>query len=572
VKVSRAGPGGLQRFLPGLAALRNYNPAWFRYDIVAGVSVAAVAVPIAIAYAQLAGVPPVYGLYASILPLVAYALWGSSRQLIVAPDAATCAIVATIVFPLAGPDPARYLALTAALAMMTGLFCLAAGALRLGFLTNFLARPILTGYLNGIAISVISGQLGKLFGFPLKPAGFFRLLREFLSRLKETHLLTLALGLGCLVLLRILKRVAPKLPAPLVVVALGILASELFHLRAQGVALLGAIPAGLPALRLPAVSLSDLGSLAFGGMGLALISFTSAMVTARGFAVKNRYDIDSNQEFVALGVADLGAGLLQGFAVSGADSRTAVNDSVGGKSQVTGLIAAGLFVLTLLFLTTPLASLPITVLSAVLISSAIGLFDLRALVGLRRISPQEFRLSLLTLLGVITVGVLPGVLVAVGLALIQLLANASRPHDAVVGRVPGTGVYHDIAGHPEAETFPGLVIYRFDAPLLFFNSDRFKSRVRSVIHEAGTKPRCLILDAETMSGMDTTGAAGLGEVCDELDDEGVTLAVAGAKGPIRSMLARTGLTQRIGSERLFPTLESAVEAMTQIRNGFPTKT
>ena len=390
----------MTRFLPGLAVLSRYDRSWLRYDLVAGVSVAAVAVPIAIAYSQLAGVPPAHGLYASILPLVAYALLGSSRQLIMAPDAATCAIVAATVAPLAAQDPGRYVSLTMMLAIVTGVFCIVAGVAGLGFLTNFLARPILTGYLNGIALSIISGQLGRLFGFSLEPAGFFRLVAAFISSVGRTHVLTLALGLGTFVLLRILKRVAPKVPGPLVAVAVGIGASSLFRFGDHSVALLGTIPAGLPAPMIPDVGLGDLGPLALGAVGLALISFNSAMVTARSFAVKNRYEIDSNQEFIALGAADIGAGLLQGFAVSGADSRTAVNDSVGGKSQVTGLVAAGLLVLVLLFLTGPLALLSITVLPAVLINAALGLFDLQSLSRLRQVSPQEFRLSMITLLGV----------------------------------------------------------------------------------------------------------------------------------------------------------------------------
>ena len=545
--------------MPGLAALGGYDRSWFRFDLVAGVSVAAVAIPVAIAYSQLAGVPAVYGLYASILPLAAYAIFGSSRQLITAPDAATCAIVATIVIPLAGQDPARYVSLTAALAIITGVFCIAAGVARLGFLTNFLARPILTGYLNGIAVCIISGQLGRLFGFSLNPAGFFRSMIQFVSKLGQTHGPTLVVGLAFFVLLRLLKRLAPKIPAPLVAMVLGIAAASIFRLGEHGVALLGAIPAGLPHLRFPNIGAGDLGPLALGAMGLALISFNSGMVTARGFAVKNRYEIDSNQEFIALGVADIGAGLLQGFAVSGADSRTAVNDSVGGKSQATGLTAAGLLILVLLFLTAPLASLPIAVLAAVLVNAAIGLFDLRSLVMLRRVSPQEFRLSIITLLGVITVGVLPGVLVAVGMAIIQLLRKASRPHDAVLGRIPGVDGFHDIAGRPEAETFPGLVIYRFDSSLVFFNADYFKSRVKAVAEEAKTDLRCFVLDAESIPLIDTTGAASLEEVRHELADKSVVLAIAGAKGPLRVMLDRTGLTQQIGSARLFPTLESALE-------------
>jgi high affinity sulfate transporter 1 len=483
--------------------------------------------------------------------------------LIVAPDAATCAIVAAVVAPLAGQDPVRYLSLTAALAMIAGVFCIAAGLARLGFLTNFLARPILTGYLNGIAICIITGQLGTLFGFSLAPAGFFRLLWQFLSRLGETHGPTLVVGGTTLALLLLFARLAPKVPGPLVAVALGIACSAVYGLAEHGVRLLGQIPAGLPALTIPTIGGGDWEPLAMGAVGLALISYNSAMVTARGFAAKNRYDIDPNQEFIALGVANIGAGILQGFAVSGADSRTAVNDSIGGKSQVTGLVAAAVLALTLLFFTGPLGWLPMTVLSAVLIKAAMGLFDLHSLANLRRVSPQEFRLCLITLLGVITVGVLPGVVVAIGVAIVQLLVRASRPHDAVLGRIPGTNVYRDTTTHPEAESFPGLVVYRFDASLVFFNADHFKARVRTVVREAPTPVHAFLLDAETMPLMDTTGAASLDQVCGDLAAEGITTAVAAAKSHVRTILDRTGLTGRIGPDRMFPTVESAIEALSR---------
>jgi len=548
------------------APLSGYQKSWFPHDLLAGISVAAVAIPIAIAYSQLAGIPPVYGLYASLLPLVAYALLGSSRQLIVAPDAATCAIVAAVVAPLAGQDPGRYLSLTAALAMIAGVFCIAAGLMRLGFLTNFLARPILTGYLNGIAICIITGQLGPLFGFPVAPAGFFRLLWQFFSKLGETHGPTLAVGLTILALLLMLARLAPKVPGPLVAVVLGIAGSAVFGLAKYGVRLLGKIPAGLPAPAIPAIGRLDWEPLAVGAVGLALISYNSAMVTARGFAAKNHYDIDPNREFIALGAANIGSGILRGFAVSGADSRTAVNDSMGGKSQVTGLVAAAALVLVLLFLTGPLGGLPIAVLSAVLIKAALGLFDLRALIALRRASYREFRLCLITLLGVITVGVLPGVVVAVGVAIVQLLMRASRPHDAVLGRIPGTNDYRDRTTHPEAETFPGLVIYRFDSSLVFFNADHFKARVRTVIREAAAPVRIFLLDAETMPYLDTTGAAALDQVCGDLEQQGIKLAIAAAKGPVRGMINRTGLSQRVGPARIFPTVLSAVEALGKARS------
>ena len=555
----------IEKFFPGLASLLRYDRSWLPNDLLAGVSVAAVAVPIAIAYSQLAGVPPVNGLYASILPLVAYAIFGTSRQLILAPDAATCAVVATVVAPLAAGNPDRIIQLTMVLSITTGVFCIVAGVARLGFLTNFLARPILTGYLNGIALSIISGQLGKLFGFSVASAGFFRVLWRFFAKLGQTHWLTLAIGLGTFTLLRFLKHVVPKIPSPLVAVALGITASYIFHLGEHGVTILGSIPAGFPSLVIPQIGTSDLGSLTLGAAGLALISFNSGMVTARSFAVKNHYEIDSNREFVALGVADIGAGLMQGFAVSGADSRTAVNDSVGGKSQVTSLVAAGLLILVLLFLTGALSFLPITVLAAVLINAALGLFDFQSLFKLRRISRKELNVSLIATLGVITLGVLPGVVIAVGLAMLLVLIRSSSPHDAVLGLMPGGAGYHNIEDYPEARTIPGLMIYRFDAALLFYNSDCFKSRIRALVKDPSPKPQTFLLDAESIPIIDSTGAASIEEIVDELSRQGISFAVARPNVRFRFMFEHTGLKEKIGDANRFPTIETAVAAWQNVK-------
>lgn len=549
--------------LPIATGISGYRREWLSADLIAGISVAAVAIPIAIAYSKLAGVPPVYGLYASLLSLVAYAVLGSSRQLIVAPDAATCAIVAAVVAPLAGPDPARYVSLTAALAMITGVFCIAAGLARLGFLTNFLSRPILTGYLNGIAICIIMGQLGPLCGFPVPSGGFFRMFWHFVSSLGQTHWPTLAIGLATLAMLFLLSRVAKRVPGPLVAMVAGIAASAAFGFADRGVALIGLIPAGIPLPSIPRIPASDWAPLAMGAIGLSLISYNSAMVTARGFATKNRYDIDSNREFIALGAADIGAGLMQGFAVSGADSRTAMNDSMGGKTKLTGLVTAAGIAVTLLFLTGPLASLPVVVLAAVLIKAASGLFDFQSLTRLRRVSRSEFLLSLVTLLGVITVGVLPGVVIAIGLAMLTLLVRASRPHDALLGRDRVTGQYQNLAGHPGAEPVPGIVLYRFDASLVFFNADHLRARARALVHEAPRPVRAFVLVAETIPFLDTTGAAALDQLCEELQAEGIVMAVAGAHRAVRHVLERSGVAERIGAQRIFPTVEVAVQSLQQ---------
>ena len=548
----------LKELFPGLAALSRYDRSWLSNDLLAGVSVAAVAVPIAIAYSQLAGVPPANGLYASILPLVAYAIFGTSRQLILAPDAATCAVVATVVAPLALGDPDRIIQLTMVLSVITGAFCIIGGIAKLGFLTNFLARPILTGYLNGIALTIIGGQLGKLFGFSVDAPGFFRLVWLFVSNVGQTHGLTLGIGISSFVMLRLLKHFVPKIPSPLVVVVLGIAASGGFNLGGHGVAVLGSIPPGLPSLIIPGIGLNDLESLLIGATALALISFNSSMVTARSFAVKNHYEIDSNKEFIALGVADIGSGLMQGFAISGADSRTAVNDSVGGKSQVTGLVAAALIVLVLLFLTGPLSLLPITVLAAVLVNSALGLFDLESLKKLRRLGATEFNVSIVATLAVITLGVLPGVVIAVAMALLLVLIRASTPRDGVLGYVPGGQGFQNIEDHPEAERIPGLMIYRFEAGLLFYNSDRFKFRIRNHIKASQTTVQYFLLDVESMPLLDSTGAACIEELVEELERQAIVFAVARPNERINLVFERTGLQEKIGRANIFPTIEAAV--------------
>jgi len=474
--------------MPGLADLRAYQRAWWPSDLLAGLSVAAIQVPTAVAYATLAGFRPEVGLYASVLPLVAYAIFGSSRQLIVGPDSATCAMVAAALLPLAGQDPARYVDYSVVLALLVGGLSVVGGIARLGFIADFLARPILAGFLNGIGLSIIAGQLGKLFGIPVESREFLEQLWEFGHRLGRTHVLTLAIGVALLAVLTVLKRVAPRVPGPLAGVALGGLAVFVFDLGSRGVAVVGAVSPGLPSLGVPSVTAGDLRTLAVDALGIALVSYCSAMLTARSFAAKNHYEIDANQDFIALGVANLTAGLSRGFVISGADSRTAVNNAVGGKSRVTGLVAAAATAGVVLFLTGPIGYVPSAALAAVLIMAGIGLLDVATLATLRRVAPFEFRLSIATTIGVLLAGVLPGILIAVALAIVKLLALAAHPGDAILGEIPGQDGYHDIAGHADAKTVPGLIVYRFDAAPLFVNADRFKQRIRAVVASAAAPP------------------------------------------------------------------------------------
>jgi len=552
----------IRRFAPGLQQLLDYRREWLRFDLVAGVSVAAVAVPTAIAYAQLIGFEPVVGLYAAILPLVAYALFGTSRQLIVNPDAATCAIFAATVLPLAGGDSDALRSLSMVLAVLTGLVCIAAGFLRLGFLADFLAKPILVGYLNGVAISIFLGQIGKVFGFSLQAPGISLRLIEFAGKLPETHLLTLAVGITTLAVILISKRLVPRAPAPLLATIAAVALVYGLGLESRGVAVVGALPAGLPGLSWPRLDGENLKLLFGGALGVALVSFSSGMVTARSFAARNHYDIDVDQEFIALGTCQIAAGLSEGFAVTGADSRTAVNDAMGGKTQLVGLIAAATMAGVLYFLTAPLRYLPLAALGAVLIIAAIGLFDGTALRKMWRVNRAECVLSLFTTIGVIWLDLLQGILLAVGSALLLLIKRASRPTDAVLGRVSGMRGWHDVADHQDAITNPGLIIYRFGAGIVFFNAGYFKKRVVEIV-TSHTDIEWIILDGSTINHVDVTGAEMLESLAEELAARGVRFGLANARHEVRNVLENAGALERIGSDFIFSTLNTASDAFLQ---------
>ncbi len=544
---------------PGLARFRGYHREWLPADVGAGLSVAAVALPTAIVYAQLAGFPPVVGLYAAILPLVVYAAFGTSRQLIVNPDAAVCAMVAAIVAPLAAGDPDRYVALALMLTMLSGVACIAAGLFRLGFFADFLGKPVLVGFLNGIAISIALGQIGKVFGFTIESGRVLPRLVEFLTKLPTTHLPTLAVGIATFVILRGTHRLFPKLPAPMVALVAAVALVKGLNLDAQGVLTIGAVPAGLPSLRWPGVSPGELEALAPAAIGLALVSFTSGMVTARSFAARNRYELDIDRELIALGLCNIAAGLSNGFAVTGADSRTAINDAMGGKSQVTGLVAAATMTVVLLWLTGPLRYLPVCALGAVLMSAAWGLFDWKAMVHLSRIREGELIVCVVAMLGVVTIGALQGILLAVGLSLVVLLIRSSRPSDALLGRVEGVPGFHNVARHEGAAAIPGVVLYRFNAPLIFFNAAHFKRRV---LEAAGANPgaRWFVLDAAPIVHLDSTGADVVAALADELGAAGQRLVIAGTHTRVEQMLHRSGALEHLGDGALFPTLRSAVHA------------
>jgi len=550
------------RVAPGILMLARYRRQDLPHDMAAGLSVAMVALPVGLAYAELAGFNPVVGLYSSILPLVAYALFGSSRQLIVGPDAATCALVAAAVAPLAANDPNLYLPLTVTLTLMAGVLSVGASFLKLGVLTDFLSRPILTGFMNGIALSIALGQIGKLLGFKVVAGGILPRLFEVAHKVDQTHLPTFAIGAGSFAILLISPRLLPRVPAALLTIALAALAVAALGLEAHGVRIVGAVPAGLPKLAVPEIPLDTLEPLFASAASIALISFTSLVLTARSFAAKNGYDIDADRDLAALGAANIAAAVSQGFAVSGADSRTAMNDAAGGRTQVAGLFAAATMALVLIFLTGPLRYVPQPALGAVLMMAAYSLVDIRAVRELWYEDKNEFAISVIATLGVVAVGSIHAILIAVVLALLRFVRIVARPHCEVLGEVTGLPGFHSIERHPEARTPQGLCLFRFNAPIVFFNAPYFKQAALKAAANAAPGLRWLVLDAIPVTSHDATGRQTLRELERELTARNVGIAIAGRQTEILNWRRKTGLAAtRPTGIRYFPTLQLAVSAL-----------
>jgi high affinity sulfate transporter 1 len=559
----------LGQVAPGLDAFSRYQVSWLPSDIAAGLSVAAVALPVGIAYADLARVPPVIGIYAAIFPLFAYALFGSSRQLMIGPDAATCIMMAAALGPLAAGDPEHYRALVIVMTLIVGLIYVLMGVARLGFIASFLSLPILVGYLNGIALLIIVGQLGKLLGVSVVASHFFPKLLETATAIGHTHLptaslgITLLVGLVGLVGLVALRRFVPRVPAALVVVVLGIVLAAALGLQQQGVSVVGSVPAGLPAFfQIPILPVGDYATLVRDAAGLALVSVTSGILTAKSFAQRNRYEVDADRELIGFGAGNIASGLAQGFPVTGADSRTAVNNAMGGKSQMAGVVAGGVMLLSLFFLTKPMAYIPNTALAAVIIVSAAGLFDFATLRELYAMSRVELGFSVGTTLGVLVLGVLPGVLLAVILSLLLLLMLTSRPTDAVLGRVPGMRGYHDLRDYPQAGTIPGLLLYRFNADLVFFNVDFFKARLLATIAASATPVEWVVVDASPVNVIDSTALKKVEQLIDELTARGIVFAVAHRKHTVGRLFEASWVDVRreLTEEHSYATLTSAVSA------------
>ncbi len=552
---------GWQRWLPGLGMLRNYRLRWLPNDLMAGLVLTAMLVPVGIAYAQASGLPGIHGLYATIVPLLVYALFGPSRILVLGPDSSLAALILAVVLPLSGGDPLRAVTLAGMMAVVAGVVCIAAGLLRLGFVTELLSKPIRYGYMNGIALTVLISQLPKMFGIGIESQGPGRDVWHLATAVAsgQTHWPSLAIGAGCLALILGLKRF-PRIPGLLIAVVLATLAVGVFDLADADVKVLGDLPQGLPHFVLPWLSGVDLLAVVVGGCAVALVAFADTSVLSRTYAARTRSAVDPNQEMVGLGAANLAAGLFQGFPISSSSSRTPVAEAAGAKTQLTGVVGALAVALLLLVAPQLLHSLPTSALAAVVIASAIGLFEIADLRRILRIQPWEFWLSMACFAGVAVFGAIPGIGLAVVLALIEFLWDGWRPHFAVLGRVDGIRGFHDIKRYPQARHVPGLLLFRWDAPLFFANADLFQ---RSVLQAIGGEPgpvKRVVVAAEPVTSIDVTSADMLSELAHTLRHAGVELHFAEMKDPVKDKLIRFELIEQLGAGIFHPTVGAAVDA------------
>jgi len=553
--------------LPGLRRLLAYQGSWLRGDMLAGVTVAAYLIPQCMAYGELAGVDPVVGLWAILPPILIYALLGSSPQLSIGPESTTAVMTAVAIAPLASRQTEAYAALASLMALLVGLVCTVGYLARLGFLANLLSRPILVGYMAGVAVIMIAGQLGKVSGIAVDAELPLAQFTEFLQKVGQVHGPTLVLSLIVLGFLFAIQRFFPNLPGPLLSVLLATGAVVALGLDQRGVSVVGAIPAGLPHLAWPRLSVPQVVPLVATAVGIALVGYSDTVLTARAFAARNHYRIDANQELLALGAANLGNGVMQGFPISSSGSRTVIGDSLGSRSQLFSLVAFGVVVSVLLFLRPVLAMFPKAALGAIVIYAATRLIDGAEFRRLWRFRRSEFALALITTLGVLLTDILVGVGVAVGLSVIDLFARITHPHDAVMGEVPGIPGLHDIADWQGAATIPGLVIYRYDAPLCFANAEDFKRRVLEAIEAETTPVEWLVLNTEAIVEVDSTAIAMLEDLHDELAAQGIGMAIARLKQDLYAQLKLSDLLQKIGPERIFFTLHSAIEGFERRERG-----
>ena len=553
---------GLAAWVPAVNVLREYQLGWLRNDLVAGIVLSTMLVPVGIAYAVASGVPAIYGLYATIVPLIAYAIFGPSRILVLGPDSSLAPIILGVVLPLSMADPERAVVIASAMAVVAGVVCILAGLARLGFITELLSKPIRYGYMNGIALAVLISQLPKLFGFSIESAGPLRDLWSIGTALSQdkANWAGTALGIGTLVLILVLKA-HKRMGAILVAVVVAMLVAAWFDLSDRyGVKVLGTVPQGLPDFAIPWLQPSDLVPILAGGVAVAIVAFADTSVLSRTFAARTGHRVDPNQEMIGLGAANLAAGLFQGFPISSSSSRTPVAEAAGAKTQMTGVVGALVVALVIVAAPNLFKDLPYAALAAVVIAAAIGLFEFKDLARIYRIQNWEFWLSILCTAGVAIFGAIPGIGIAIVLAVIEFLWDGWRPHWAVLGKPEGVDGYHDLQRYPDAKRIPGLVLFRWDAPLFFANAELFSERVLDAVATSPTPVRRVVVAAEPITSVDVTSADALTELDQTLKAKGIELCFAELKDPVKDKLKRFGLLADFGESRFFPTKESAVNS------------
>ncbi|HTY97834.1 MAG TPA: sulfate permease [Solirubrobacteraceae bacterium] len=550
----------LERWVPGVRALRTYERASLRPDLVAGIVLAAILVPQGMAYAQLAGLPAVTGLYTTIACLVGYALFGPSRVLVLGPDSSISPLILAAITPLlAGGSEGTAIALAGLLAILVGLTEIGLGLGKLGFVADLLSKEVQVGYMNGLAITIIVGQLPKLFGFSTSADSFLKEVRVFFEGLDQTSSTTLLVGLAVLVGLLVLPRLTRRVPAVLVAVVAATAVSALLDLSSHGVDTVGSLPQGVPSPSFPWTSAKDVGPLLVAAVGITLVSLTDTIATATSFAARRGDEVRPNQEMIGMGAANLAAGLFQGFAVSTSGSRTAVAEQSGARSQLSNLVGAGLVAALLLFLNSLLADLPQCALAAIVIVAALSLTDVAVLRRYLEVRRSAFAVSLVASAGVILLGVLQGIVVAVALAILLFFRRNWWPHGAVLGRVDDVEGWHDLGAHPDAEQLPGVVVYRWEAPLFFANAGSFREQIRKLARER--EPRWIVLQCEAVTDVDVSAAEMLEQLDNELNAEGIHLAFAELRTRLQELTLRYGLMETLDRDHFYPTLEAALVAI-----------
>jgi SulP family sulfate permease len=548
----------LTEWMPGLKLLTQYNRADLPYDLTAGLVVVLVLIPSAIAYADLAKCPPVAGLYAALGGMVVFALFTSSKHVVTGPDAAVALLVGAAVGPLSNGDPGQALALSTWLALLAGLLLWLAAYFRLGAAADFLAHPVMLGFLNGAAVVIIGSQIGKLCGIKLVEENTLWRLWEWLTRLPETHPTTLGLGLSCIAILTFFRLKVAKIPGTVVVFLLALLAGQCIDFKAWGVSVIGAVDTKIPDPVPPALSLQEMGRLILGAAGLAMLIFPEGILLGRAMAGKHRYPLRADQELIALGAANIAAGLLRSYAVGASQSRTLLNDATGGRTPLVSLVAGVLLVLFMYFLATWIAALPNVAIAAILTFTGITLIDVAGVRKLRRMRRFDAQVSLLTSLGVIAFGVLPGIILGVFLSLLKVLSQVARPQDALLGRVPGSHTLHDVGDDEAAQTVPGLVVYRFYGPLVFANVRFFMERLEHFIGREKIPVRQVILDARAIPELDVTAAEELHAYFNSLQERGIRLLVSKSHLPLRQAAVSLGLEEWFGETNHVPHISDAV--------------